>query len=132
MANAVKTKLLSFQMKDKAGLLSEITKRLAAAKVNITAVCAYSWDDEAYFDIAVESNARAKKALSGLGLEFDEEDVISVQIPNKIGELHKVAKVIGAAGINITYMYGTASEGRTSTCLFATSDNRKAVKLINR
>ena len=132
MANAVKTKLLSFQMKDKAGLLSEITKRLAAAKVNVTAVCAYSWDDEAYFDIAVESNARAKKALSGLGLEFDEEDVISVQIPNKIGELHKVAKVIGAAGINITYLYGTVSTGRASTCLFATSDNSKAVKLINK
>jgi hypothetical protein len=132
MAKAVKTKLLSFQMKDKAGLLSEITKRLAGAKVDITAVCAYSWDDEAYFDIAVESNAKAKKALSGLGLEFDEEDVISVQIPNKVGELHKVAKVIGDAGINITYMYGTAAAGRTSTCLFATSDNSKAVKLINK
>jgi hypothetical protein len=132
MAKAVKTKLLSFEMKDKPGLLSEVTVRLAKAKVNISAICAYAWDDTAYFDISTESNAKAKKALAGLGSEFEEEDIIAVEMPNKVGELQKVAKVIADAGINITYMYGTTSAGRTSKCLFATSDNAKAVRLINK
>lgn len=132
MAKAVKTKLLSFEIKDKPGLLSEVTVRLAKAKVNITAICAYAWDDTAYFDMTTESNAKAKKALSALGVAFEEEDVISVEMPNKAGELQKVAKIIGDAGINISYMYGTASAGKTSACLLATSDNTKAVRLINK
>ncbi len=132
MAKATKTKLLSFNVDDKAGLLSEITRLLADAKVNITAMCAYTWDDTAYFDMTTDSHPKAKKALKKMGVELEEEDVIVVEMANKIGELDKVASVIADAGINILYMYGTTSAGRTSTGLFSTSDNNKALKLINR
>jgi hypothetical protein len=131
MGKAVKTKLLSFSMDDRPGLLADVTTRLAGAKVNITAICAYAWDDTAYFDMTTENNAKAKKALAGLGVAIEEEDVISVEMANKTGELQKAAKIIADAGINISYMYGTTSTGRTSTCLFSTSDNKKAMKLIN-
>jgi hypothetical protein len=132
MAKAVKAKLLSFSMEDRPGLLSEITTRLAAAKVNVSAICAYAWDDTAYFDMTTDSNAKAKKALRDLKVEFEEEDVISVEMQNKVGELQKVAKFIADAGINIAYMYGTTSTGRASTCIFSTSDNGKAMRLINK
>jgi hypothetical protein len=130
MAKAVKTKLLS--MDDRPGLLSEVTTSLASAGVNITAICAYAWDDTAYFDMTTENNAKAKKAIAGLGVTIEEDEVIAVEMPNKAGELHKVAQGIAGAGINITYMYGTTSTGRTSTCLFSTSDNKKALKLISK
>ena len=132
MAKAARAKLLSFSMEEEPGLLLEVTNRLADAKVNITAICAYAWDDAAYFDMTTESNSRAKKALRDLNLEFEEEDVIAVEMPNKAGELKKVAKVIADAGINIGYMYGTTSTGRASTCISSTSDNKKALKLINK
>ena len=131
MAKATKERLLSFSIKDKPGLLSEITTRLSKAKVNVSAICAYAWDDTAYFDMTTDSNAKAKKALKDLKLEFEEEDVISVEMPNKVGELDKVTKIIADAVIDIGYMYGTTSIGKTSTCLFSTSDNKKALKLIN-
>lgn len=132
MAKAIKAKLLSFDMKDRPGLLSEVTTALAGAKVNITAICAYAWDDTAYFDMATDSNAKAKKALSALKLKVDEEDVIAVEMANKVGELQKVAKGLVEGGINITYMYATTSTGRTSTAIFSTSDNSKALRLINK
>jgi hypothetical protein len=132
MAKATKERLLSFSMKDKPGLLSEITTRLSKAKVNISAICAYAWDDTAYFDMTTDSNAKAKKALKELKVEFEEEDVIAVEMQNKVGQLDKVAKTIADAGINIGYMYATTSTGKTSTCLFSTSDNRKALRLINK
>lgn len=132
MAKATKGRLLSFSMKDKPGLLSGITTRLAKAKVNISAICAYAWDDTAYFDMTIDSNSKAKKALKDLKLEFEEEDVIAVEMPNRVGELDKVAKTIADAGINIGYMYATTSTGKTSTCLLSTSDNKKALKLINK
>jgi hypothetical protein len=132
MAKAVKTKLLSFDMKDRPGLLSEVTAALADDKVNITAICAYAWDDTAYFDMTTDNNARAKKALAKLKLKCEEEIVLSVEMSNKVGELQKVARVIADAGINITYMYGTTSAGKTSTALLSTSDNAKALRLINK
>ncbi len=132
MAKATKERLLSFSMKDKPGLLSEITKRLSAAKVNISAICAYAWDDTAYFDMTTDSNAKAKKALKDLKVAFEEEDVVVVEMPNKVGELDKAAKTIAGAGINIGYMYATALSGKTAKCLFSTSDNRKALKLLNK
>lgn len=132
MAKATKVKLLSFSMKDRAGLLFDITSQLVRAKVNITAICAYAIGNDAYFDMTTESNAKARKVLAGLGIKVEEEDVIAVEMANKTGELHKVAKALAQAGINISYMYGTAASARTSTCLFSTSDNRKALRAINR
>ena len=132
MAKAMKTKLLSFTMQDKPGLLSEITERLADAKISITAICAYTVEDTAYFDMTTENNTQAKKSLKGLGLKFEEENIIEVEMPNKAGELNKVAKILSDKGLNIEYMYGTTSTGKSGSCLFSTSDDAKALKLINK
>jgi hypothetical protein len=119
-------------MTNKVGLLSEIGTALAGAKVNITAICAYGMENKAYFMLLTESNAKAKKALSPLRVEIEEEDVITVEIPNKVGELQKVAKKIADAGIDIYYMYGTVGTGKTSVCVFKTANNNKAIKEINK
>ena len=132
MAKAKKVKQLSLMMSDRAGLLSEASTALAGAKVNITNICAYGMQGEANFMLTVDSNAKAKKALAGLGVEIKEEDVFVVEMPNKPGELQKVAKRLADAGINILYMYGTTVAGRSATCIFATSDDARAIKLINK
>jgi len=130
MAVAKKAKRLSFSMPDRPGILADITEKLKAAKVNITAICAYAWDDTAYFDMTTDANPKAKRALAGLGIKAEEDDVIAVEMPNKVGELYKAAKALADAGINIEYMYGTTGAGRASTVLFSTSDDKKALKLI--
>jgi len=130
MAVAKKARRLSFSMDDRPGLLAEITGKLKEAKVNITAICAYAWDKTAYFDMTTDAGPKAKRALAGLGIKAEEDDVIAVEMPNRVGELDKVAKAIADAGINIEYMYGTTGTGRTSTALFSTSDDKKALKLI--
>ncbi|MDA8172161.1 MAG: ACT domain-containing protein [Nitrospiraceae bacterium] len=130
MAKATKARLLSFSTEDRPGLLAQVTETLAGAKVNITAVCAYSWDNTAYVDMTVDDPARAKRELGKMGFSVEAEDVIAVEMPNKVGELDKVARVLADAGINISYMYGTTSAGRTSTAIFSTSDNRSALRKL--
>jgi hypothetical protein len=131
MAKAKKSKQLSLTMPNKVGLLSEVSAAMAGAKVNINAICAYEMEDEAYFMLITENSAKAKKVLSPLGGEIEEEDVISVDLPNKVGELQKVAKKIADAGIDINYMYGTVGTGKSSICVFKTADDKKAIKVIN-
>jgi len=132
MAKAKRVKQLSFMMPDRAGLLSEVTTNLAGAKVNISNICAYGMQGEANFMLTADSNAKAKKALAPLGVEIKEYDVCVVEMQNKPGELQKVAKKIADAGINIIYMYGTTVSGRSATAIFTTSDDAKAMKLINK
>ncbi|MCL5021880.1 MAG: ACT domain-containing protein [Nitrospirae bacterium] len=132
MAKARKAKQLSFTLNDRSGLLSEVTGALSAAKVNISAICAYAMERSAYFMLSTESNPKAKKALALLDTSIEEEDVVAVEMSNRTGELEKVANRIGGAGINIYYMYGTAGVGRTSICIFKTSDDKKAIRLINK
>jgi hypothetical protein len=133
MAKAKKVKQVSFMMPDRAGLLWEITTALANAKVNISAICAYGMQNEATFMLTADSMAKAKKALMKLGVAgLKEEDVFTVEMSNKPGELQKVAKKLADAGINILYMYGTTTTGRSATGVFATSDDAQAIKLINK
>ncbi|MEW6675632.1 MAG: ACT domain-containing protein [Nitrospirota bacterium] len=132
MARAEKLKQLSFTMPNRVGLLSEVSTAIAGAKVNINAICAYVMEDKAYFMLSTDSNAKAKKALGSLGVEIKEEDVIAVEMPNRVGELQKVAKKIADAGIDINYMYGTAGAGKSSTCVFKTVDDKKALRVINK
>lgn len=132
MARAKKVKQLSFTLPTRAGLLSDVTSAIADAKVNITAICAYEMAKNAYFMLTTDSAAKAKKCLAFLRIGIEIEDVVVVEMPNKVGELKKVAKRIADAGINIDYMYGTAAEGKSSTCIFKTSDDRKAIKVINK
>ena len=132
MAKARKVKEISFTMSDKVGLLSEVTTAVAKAKVNITAICAYAMENSATFMLTTDSNTKAKKALAPLSVTIEEADVVEVEVPNKSGELQKVAKKIADGGIDIQYMYATAGKGKTATCIFKTADDSKTIKVINK
>jgi hypothetical protein len=132
MAKAKKIKEISFTIPDKVGLLSEVTTAIAGAKVNITAICAYAMENSAYFMLTADSTAKAKKALAPLGVAIEEKDVVEAEIPNKPGELQKVAKRMADEGIDIEYMYATAGKGKTATCVFKTADDQKTIRVINK
>jgi len=131
MAKARKVKEISFSVPNKVGLLSEVTAAIAGARVNINAICAYAMENNAFFMLTTSSNAKAKKALAALGLGIAEKDVVEVEMPNKPGELEKVAKKIADAGIDIQYVYSTAGGGKV-TCVFHSADDLKAIKVIKK
>ncbi len=132
MAKARKAKEMSFTMPNKAGLLSEVSRAIAEAGVNITAICAYAMGNTAYFMLTTASNVKAKKALVPLSVAVEERDVVEVELLNRPGELQKVAKRIANAGIDIEYMYATAGAGKSTTCIFKTADDKNTIKVINK
>jgi hypothetical protein len=132
MAKARKAKEISFTMSNKAGLLSEVSRAISGASVNITAICAYAMGDTAYFMLTTASNVKTKKALEPWGVAIEKRDVVEVELLNRPGELQKVAKRIADAGIDIEYMYATAGAGKSTTCGFKTANDMKAIKVINK
>ena len=129
MAKASKVKQLSFSMPNKVGLLMEVTSALANAKINIEAVCAYEWEDEASFMLITDKTPKTKNVISKMGVKVEVEDVISLEVPNKVGQLHNAAKKIAAAGIDIYYLYGSPAKGKM-TLIFKTENDKKALKAL--
>ena len=87
MAKARIAKEVSFTMPNKVGLLSEVTTAIARAKINITAICAYSMGNTAYFMLTTDSNTKAKRALEPMGVLIEERDVVEIEVSDKPGEL---------------------------------------------
>lgn len=131
MAKAVKSKQLIFSLPNKIGLLAEVAAALAAAKVNIEAICAYE-RGYGYFMMVTDNNAKAKKVISKMGAEVHIEDVMALEVPNRVGQLEKVSKKIADAGIDIHFIYGSPGKGKTAVLVLKTGDDKKTMKLINK
>ena len=61
---------------------------------------------------------KAIDLLSKNGYIFDMMPVIAVELANKPGELAKLAKKFGEAGVNINYVYGSVVSSSDVKCLF--------------
>jgi hypothetical protein len=131
MAKTMKMKELSFSLPNRIGLLSELSSFLTAAKVNIEAICAYGMGDEGYFMIVTDNNAKAKKVISQMGAEVKVEEVIAVEMPNRVGQMRQAAKQISDAGVDIHYVYGSPVRGKM-TVIFKTADDKRVLKALNK
>jgi len=130
MAKANKVKHLIFSLPSKIGLLSEVSSFITAAKINIEGICAYEMGEQGFFMLITDNNTKAKKIFSAMGADITSEEIITVEMPNKLGELQKVAKKISDAGIDITYIYGSPAKGKMMIVL-KTANDKKALKVLN-
>jgi hypothetical protein len=85
--------------------------------------------DEGYFMIVTDHSAKAKKVISQMGAEVKVEEVLAVEMPNKVGQLRETAKKISDAGVDIHTVYGSPVRGRM-TVIFKTADDKKALKAL--
>ena len=131
MAIAKRAQQLSFTLPNKVGLLAEVTIFIAAAKINIEAICAYEMEDEGCFMLITNNTAKTRKILLNMGAEVETDDVIMVEMPNKPGQIHRAAKKISDADIDVHYVYGSPARGKM-TIIFKTADDKKAIRLLNK
>jgi hypothetical protein len=79
--------------------------------------------------IVTDNNTEAKKVISKMGAKVKVEDVIALEVPNRVGQLHKAAKKIATAGIDIYYLYGSPAKGKM-TLIFKTENDKRALKAL--
>lgn len=130
MAKAQKVKQLSFSLPNKIGLLAEVTGALAKAGVNIEAICAYE-RGYGFFMMVTDSPAKAKKVITKMEGMVHLEEVIAVDMPNRVGQLEKVTSAVARAGIDIHFVYGSPGDGKKGIMVLKTSNDRKVLKILN-
>src|SRR4029077_11093781 len=86
-ADMPKTKQFTVIVGNQPGALAQIAKTLGNSKVNILALLGTAQGTNATVELVVEDPRRAKKALDGAGLTYQETTAEEYELQNKPGAL---------------------------------------------
>ncbi|RKY40616.1 MAG: hypothetical protein DRP76_01550 [Candidatus Omnitrophota bacterium] len=126
----VKTEEIFLVTSNEVGKLAQITGVIAQKNINIRTICAYVRDNQAIFRIITSDNLRAKEVLSQ-DHNVELKEVVLVELPDEIGQLHKLGGKLKEEGIDLEYIYGTTSSSQVATLIFSSNDNEKALKILS-
>ena len=111
-------------VQDKPGELAKVCELLGDNGVNIKAISSERAQSRPLIRIVTEDEATTRSALKRLGIHFEEKVVMNVRLPDKPGELGKMAKKLARSMVNVDSIYILSKEnGMTEMAL--TVDNIK-------
>lgn len=117
-------------VKHKPGELARVAETLAGRAVNIKAIASESKGEEALLRVVTNDVNTTTKALNESGTKYTQNDILTVSLIDRPGELAKVAKKLGKAKINIESIYILGQkEGKTELALVV-DDMKKAGMLL--
>jgi hypothetical protein len=123
-----KAKQLTVWVENRPGMLGEVGSALGAKQVNIMAFMATVADNQGVVRMIVDKRAAAKRVFAEHRWETTEEDVLEVALPDKPGNLGKIAHKLREASVNIQYAYaGLGPSARRVNAYFGVSDLKVAL-----
>lgn len=118
-------------LENKPGELARVCSALKRAKVNLLAISVADSSDSCLVRLVPNNTARARGALSKIGLRVCSRDVVAVPLANRPGALGEVSAKLSKAKINIDYAYGSVCcDCEEAVCVLAVSDARKANRIL--
>lgn len=121
----------SIFMVNKPGVLSQILREVAAAKINIVAITMTDSFEHGVMRLVGGNVQKVREVLKKLNLQFSETDVLCVNLPNHAGALATVTEKLAEQHINISYAYCTAgARGGKTTGVLKVADVNKAMKIL--
>ena len=120
---------LTVSLKSKPGVLAQLAKTLADARVNIVSLSADAVSGRGKVRVIVNDAVTAKRALRRAKYRFSEEPAFVVRLRNKPGSLARVAGRLAKARVNIKSAYATTA-GRGAAVVFTVGSVAKARKIL--
>ena len=116
---------------NKPGMLSQICRELARARINIEALTMMDAQEHGVLRLIVSEPEKARPVLKRLNLPMTETDVLAVPMPNRPGAVADVLDKLSAHHVHISYVYcTTGAAGGRSVGVFKVGDMKKAMKVI--
>lgn len=117
-------------LENKPGTLAEVTASLGKANINVSAYLLEAQGDFGVFRFVTSDATKTETWLKSVNRPFRVNDVVTVAVPDKPGELGRIAQKLSGSGVNILASYPVAS-GPTGTQLaFAVDDVAAARKIL--
>jgi len=113
------------------GILADFTKVLMENKINMKAISVADSADFGILRILVDKSEECVEVLKKHNYLVTVTEVISIEVPDKPGGLHEVAKILGDNDINIEYLYSTLVKERANIVL-RVDDTQKALEILKK
>lgn len=122
---------LSVLMPHRPGSLASLAEALGRAGVNIESIAAVPSGSTGDVRVVVGDEMKARAALAGGGMEVRAaREVLAVDLPDRPGELGRVARRLADAGINIDAVYVLGRRGDRTQLAFGVPDVAKARAVV--
>jgi len=115
---------------DRLGELARVAEALAQNAINIRGLATDRVGTRPAIKIITDDEASTRKALERAGLEFEESDVVVVDLIDRPGEIAKVARKAARAGVNINSVFLMGKKGTPAAIALGTRDAKKARKAL--
>ena len=112
------------------GELATVTNALSLQGVNIKAVAAMTFDNQALLRLIPDDVEGARSAFRAKNIRFEENEVITVLLENRAGELTDVVAKLADAGLNLEAVYVVGVADELIELAMAVDDVKKAKKLL--
>jgi hypothetical protein len=124
-------KQISVFLENTTGRLSEVTKTLAGAKINLRAISIADTADFGILRLIVDKTDDAVDALNKVGFTTRQTDVVAVEIDDVPGSLAKLMEIFQKSQVNIEYLYASL-EGQMgkAVVIFKLEDHEKGKKIL--
>jgi hypothetical protein len=117
---------LSVFLANEAGRISEVTKAIGEADINIRGFSVSDSADYGILRLIVDKPAEAHDVLKRAGFTVRDTGVICIDLPDHPGGLAAVLKIVSEAGVNIEYVYSLIG----TYVVFNVADVGRAVALL--
>ncbi len=118
-------------LQNQPGILSNLTKILMDNDINLRALNVAETADFGILRIIVDKSEECVKALKAENYLVNVISVIAIEIPDKPGGLHEITKILGAARINIEYLYSTILKDE-AIIIIRVDDNDKTIEILEK
>jgi len=123
-------KQLSIFVENKPGKISKITGILEKGNINLKAMSIADSGNFGIIKIITDKNEKAYKELRKNNFLVSMQKVVVVEIPDKVGSFHKIAKILEKNKINIQDSYGFIIEEGEKACLILKVEETEKVEKI--
>lgn len=117
-------------VENKPGDMSRVTEALSRNSVNIRGISTDLGSPRPMIRVITDDDASTRSALRTAKMEFSERYIDVISLPDRPGELAKVAKVLSKAGINIESMYILGTHGNSVDEIAIATDNDARAKEV--
>lgn len=127
----MKVEQIAIFLENKSGRLSEIAGVIADNGINIRSLSLADTADFGILRLIVDKVEKAERVLKDEGFTVGKTNVIAVEVPDKVGGLASVLKIIESAGLNVEYMYAFVNRsGENAVMIFRFEEIDEAISVL--
>ena len=119
------------RVRNRIGALGQVTNCLAEKGVNIEAVIATLEGGDAVIRLVTDDHLRTVDALRALRPDVQEARIVMAEVAHRPGLLGQITGKLASESIDLFYLYGTATDGDKCLVIFSSTNNERAVMVLN-